>query len=229
MTRVTIADSAPFRGVIFDIHSTLVDQGSGVEWLKAALAQVPEHAHPASSADEVELVAFLDTIWEGARITDPESSRDLSFADHSRVFHELLLAGTGIDRALADSLYDVMLNVWHAYDDTVPALTALKAAGIRICLLSNAGVPITTVLDREGITPLVDAIVLSYEIGYVKPDRRIFEAALTAISCAPEETLMVGDSGKDDAGGTALGIRTLILPRTTGRIHGLQQVLNLVS
>ena len=182
-----------------------------------------------SRGDQAELIKFLDTIWEGARISDPESRRDLSFSDHSRIFHALLREGTGVDQLLADSLYEVMLDVWHAYDDTVPVLTALKAAGIRICLLSNAGVPISTVLDREGITPLVDAIVLSYELGLVKPDQRIFEAALAAIDCTPEEALMVGDSGKDDVGGSALGIRTLILPRTKGPVHGLRTVVDLLT
>mgnify|MGYP000488115806 CR=1 FL=1 len=118
----------PIRGVIFDIHSTLVDQGDADHWLDAALAVVP---HPMSASERAELVAFLDRIWEGARISDPQSTRDLSFEDHSRVFHELIAAGPGVDRPLADVLYDVMLDTWHVYDDTLPTLRALKDAGLR--------------------------------------------------------------------------------------------------
>ncbi len=215
----------PFRGVIFDIHSTLIDQGSAEEWLEAALAVVP---HPLSADERGSLVAFLDRIWEGARISDPGSSRDLSFEDHSRVFHELIAAGPGVDRELANALYDVMLDNWHAYDDTVPTLRALKAAGIRSCLLSNAGVPIRNVLDREGVSPLVDTVVLSYEVGCVKPDHRIFRAALSALDLNAENVLMVGDNANDDGGGASLGLRTLILPRTSGRVHGLDTVVRLV-
>lgn len=40
---------------------------------------------------------------------------------------------------------------------------------------------------------------------------------------------MVGDSWRDDAGAAALGIRTLLLPRTTGPVHGLDAVLRLVD
>ena len=215
----------PIRGVIFDIHSTLIDQGSAEEWLEAALAVVP---HPLSADERGSLVAFLDRIWEGARISDPGSSRDLSFEDHSRVFHELIAAGPGVDRELANALYDVMLDNWHAYDDTVPTLRALKAAGIRSCLLSNAGVPIRNVLDREGVSPLVDTVVLSYEVGCVKPDHRIFRAALSALDLNAENVLMVGDNANDDGGGASLGLRTLILPRTSGRVHGLDTVVRLV-
>jgi HAD superfamily hydrolase (TIGR01549 family) len=210
--------------VIFDIHSTLVDQGNAGDWLDAALLRAP---HVLASEERTELESFLDLIWEGARISDPESMRDLSFEAHERVFHELLAAGPGIDPALGAALYEVMLDVWHAYDDAAPTLEALQDAGVRICLLSNAGVPIRRVLDREGLTPLVDAVVLSYELGRVKPDIRIFQAALDSIDCRAHEALMVGDSGRDDSGGTALGIRTLILPRTSGPVHGLGAVVSL--
>jgi HAD superfamily hydrolase (TIGR01509 family) len=215
----------PIRGVIFDIHSTLIDQGNADQWLDAALAVAP---HPLTPAERADLVAFLDRIWEGARVSDPGSSRDLSFEAHSRVFHELIGAGPAVDRSLADALYDCMLSTWHAYDDTLPTLRALRAAGIGICLLSNAGVPIRTVLDRDGVSPEVDAVVLSYEVGCVKPDVRIFEAALAALGLPASEVLMVGDNANDDGGGTHLGLRTLILPRTAGSVHGLAAVTALV-
>jgi HAD superfamily hydrolase (TIGR01549 family) len=216
----------PIEGVIFDIHSTLVDQGDADQWLDAALAVVP---HPMSKDERDRMVAFLDRIWEGARITDPQSSRDLSFEAHSRVFHELIAAGPGVDRDLADALYDVMLDTWHAYDDTIPTLRSLREAGVRTCLLSNAGVPIRTVLERDGITPWIDAVVLSYEVGHVKPDLRIFEAALAALDLPATSVLMVGDNANDDGGGVAIGLRTLILPRTSGRVHGLAAVTALVE
>lgn len=215
----------PIAGVIFDIHSTLVDQGEATDWLDAALQR---SRHDLDGDAREELIDFLDRIWEGARVADPESTRDLSFADHARVFHHLLQAGPGIDPSLANALYDVMLDVWRAYDDAVPMLRALREAGIAVALISNAGVPIRTVLDRDEITPLVDAVVLSYELGFVKPDLRIFNAAVEALGLRPSQVLMVGDSGTDDVGGAPIGIRTLILPRTKGRVHGLDLVTRLV-
>lgn len=80
----------PIRAVIFDIHSTLVDQGSAPDWLDAALAHTPANLAAAQAA---QLVDFLDRIWEGARIKDPRSRCNLSFADHERIFHELLKPG----------------------------------------------------------------------------------------------------------------------------------------
>ena len=225
LAEVDFRAAAPITGVLFDFHATLVDQGDPDEWLDRALAQAP---HPLTSTERTQLTGFLDRIWENARVHDPDSSRDLSFAAHRAVFHTLLAEGPAVDPALADALYAVLLDTWHAYADTLPMLRALHAGGIKIAVLSNAGVPIRDVLDREGISPLVDATVISYEVGVVKPNPAIFRAAIDALDIPAAHALMVGDSATDDIGGTALGIRTLILPRTKGAVHGLDVVTAMV-
>ena len=229
---VKAAASAPFNppqpitSVLFDVHSTLVDQGSSADWLQRALTQVPVDR---AAIDIEELESFLDRIWENGRVLDPESSRDLSALAHAQVFNDLLAQGPTIPTELSQALYDVMLDTWHAYEDAIPTLTALKELGITIGLLSNVGVSIRHVLEREGLAQFADGIVLSYEIGTVKPNLGMFEASLQSIRSTAAETLMVGDSGHDDVGGTALGMRTLVLPRTRGSIHGLGVVVGLVA
>jgi FMN phosphatase YigB (HAD superfamily) len=120
-------------------------EGSASDWLDAAHIRSPT---PLSFHERAALESLLNLIWEGARIGDPESTRDLSFAAHERVFHELLAAGPGIDPSLSAALYEVMLDMWHTYEDTIPTLEALQEIGVTVCLLSNAGVPIRTVLDH---------------------------------------------------------------------------------
>jgi FMN phosphatase YigB (HAD superfamily) len=215
----------PITSVLFDLHSTLVDQGDSASWLNLALARAP---HDFTEPDHRALLDFLDRIWENARVLDPESSRDLSAGAHARVFHTLLAQGPAVDPTLANALYEVLLDTWMAYDDAIPTLAALKDAGIKIGILSNVGVSIHHVLEREGLAKFADGVVLSCEVGSVKPHLAIFEASLDSIGSTAAETLMVGDSGHDDVGGTALGMRTLVLPRTRGRSHGLAVVVGLV-
>jgi HAD superfamily hydrolase (TIGR01509 family) len=216
----------PITGVLFDFHSTLVDQGDAASWLGHALARAP---HALGDDQRIDLLAFLDRIWENARVIDPLSARDRSPVDHERVFHELLVHGPSMDAALADALYAALLDSWQAYADTAPTLRALRAAGVRIGVVSNVGVSIRGVLEREGLDDLVDVVVLSCEVGAVKPDSEIFAIALDLLGRSAAETLMVGDSGHDDVGGTALGMRTLVLPRTRGAVHGLGVVVGLVE
>ena len=216
---------APLRGVLFDLHSTLVDQGHADERLDRALQQAPHSMTPEA---RVELVSFLDRIWENARIHDPDSLRDLSAAAHRDVFHRLLAEGPGVDPLLGDALSDQVTATWHAYEDAIPTLRPLKEHGIAIGILSNVGVDVRDVLSREGLLPYADAVVLSCDVGCVKPDAPIFEEALRALGLDANEVLMVGDSPKDDVGAAVLGIRTLILPRTRGPVHGLGVVAQLV-
>ena len=228
---VEAAESAPFEAprpisaVLFDVHSTLLDQGSADEWLDAALTRSP---HDLDAVHRERLVAFLDRVWEGARVRDPFSTRDLTAADHYRVFHELLEHAPSVDRELGDALYEGILDTWHAYADTVPVLAELRSMGVAVGLLSNVGVSTHELLEREGLLDLADAVTLSYEVGVVKPDPAIFQHCLDALGVSALDALMVGDSGHDDAGGTALGMRTLILPRTRGSVHGLAVIPGLV-
>jgi FMN phosphatase YigB (HAD superfamily) len=76
---------------------------------------------------------------------------------------------------------------------------------------------------------LFDAVILSFEVGSVKPQRPIFQVALDALAVPAGRALMVGDNATDDAGAARLGIRTLLLPRTQGVEHGLGLVLRLVG
>jgi len=218
------AVSVPIRAVVLDFHATLVDQGEADQWLDAAVA----HVGAGGDLDSIERAAVLDRlddIWMHAREIDPHSSRDRSAQEHHDVFHGTMEGHVPVE--LRHALYDVMLQMWRAYDDSAPLLDELAARGIRTAVLSNVGVDIRPVMEREGLR--ADAVILSCEVGAVKPQPEIFAAALDALDVTAEETLMVGDSWKDDAGAAALGIRTLLLPRTRGALHGLDLVLRLVA
>jgi HAD superfamily hydrolase (TIGR01549 family) len=130
---------------------------------------------------------------------------------------------------LADALYETMLGQWTAFEDARPILEALKQRGARIALVSNVGVDIRPVLVRGNLLELFDAVILSCEVGFVKPQAAIFQRALDALGVKPEEALMVGDNAHDDVGAARLGIRTLLLPRTQDRVHGLELVLRMVG
>jgi len=223
---------APIEAVLFDFHSTLVDQGDPRAWLELAWAHLGR-AGPAEAAlgagRFAALAGWVDRIWEHAVEVDPRAERDLSAERHRAVYDELTARVPGLEPALALALYDVMLDTWVPYDDTLPVLRALRARGLKLGLVSNVGLDVREVLARGGLAPLFDAVVLSFEAGAVKPQAPIFERALALLGVPPERALMVGDSPRDDVGAAFLGVRTLILPRTHGRVHGLDAVLRLVG
>lgn len=206
--------------VFFDFHSTLIDNGTPHDWLSRVH---PSHLSPALSTS---LLKDLHSIWDQARLLDPAAERDLDSATHRSVFGQVLKA---YDAALVQELYEKMTDNWVAYEDSKMVLRELKARGKTVVIVSNVGFDIRPVLQREGLMEHVDHVVLSCEVKCVKPHARIFDLALQAATVDPARVLFVGDSPHDDVGGVHHGIRTLILPRTSGPAHGLHVVLKLVG
>jgi FMN phosphatase YigB (HAD superfamily) len=219
---------APITGVVFDFHATLVDGGDPHRWVSAALQRLA--SKPDLSDEDVDgLCRHLHEIWQHAHTIDPASERDLSRELHRDVFSRAVALRPGIKPDLIAALYEVMPEQWVAFEDTRPVLAELKARGVRVVVLSNIGIDIRPCLDRAGVSDLVDGVVLSFEVGLVKPDPAIFRHVLEVLDVPGDQTLMVGDSPRDDVGGVSLGIRTLLLPRTAGPIHGLAAVLPLIT
>ncbi|HOA58792.1 MAG TPA: HAD family hydrolase [Dermatophilaceae bacterium] len=222
----------PIRGVIFDYHSTLAHGGDPATWLGSAWAATDRPGTPEAAFGQTgyaALLDFLDHIWEHAGRVDPDNGRDRDPVRHREVYDEVMALRPEVDAELADALYASMLDQWQAYPDAAPTLAQLRGRGIRTAILSNMGVDLHPVLARQGLAPLLDAVVLSWECGAVKPEAEAFHAALRALELAPAQVLMVGDNSLDDAGAAAIGIRTLLLPRTMGAgARGLGIVTRLV-
>ncbi|HEX8326209.1 MAG TPA: HAD family hydrolase [Hymenobacter sp.] len=69
-------------------------------------------------------------------------------------------------------------------------------------------------LEYLGMTPFVDALITSEEVGAAKPNPRIFEAALQRLQAQPEQAVLVGDNWQADVlGASASRIRPVWLNR----------------
>ncbi|HEU5000669.1 MAG TPA: HAD family hydrolase [Lapillicoccus sp.] len=226
----SVPPAPPIRGVVFDFHHTLAHAGDPEVWLREAWTNLGRDGDPATAlgSDYAPAAAFLDQLWEEARVVDPQNERDRDPARHREVFDRVIAAAPGIDLELADALYQIMHRQWDVYDDVLPVLKALREKGVRVAMLSNVGFDLSPTLARTGVGELLDGVVMSYAVGAVKPDPAIFQNALDALGLPASEVLMVGDAWQDDAGAAALGVRTLILPRTDDPSHGLELVVRLV-
>ena len=74
---------------------------------------------------------------------------------------------------------------------------------------SSAGEAIRRSLKRVGIGDFLDPVVVSGEVGFVKPHPAPFTAALERLALAPEKVLFVGDRWDVDLlGARNAGMRT---------------------
>lgn len=96
------------------------------------------------------------------------------------------------------------------YKGAVELLQGLKAKNKKVYLLSNAQAVFTRgELQMLGILPYFDGILLSSEVGYMKPDRRFYQHLLNTYHIDPSTAIMIGNDYKADTmGGSNAGLHT---------------------
>jgi FMN phosphatase YigB (HAD superfamily) len=92
---------------------------------------------------------------------------------------------------------------------------SLHRRGLRIGIVSDGTTPEQLeTLHRLGVLPFVDAAAISDEVGVLKPDPKIFSAALEELGVEPGEALYVGDNwDRDVVGAREAGLRPMYVAR----------------
>ena len=98
-------------------------------------------------------------------------------------------------------------------DDTVPFLTWLRSRGTATALVSNCADTTRAQLDYLGVTPLVDALVLSCEVGSIKPYPEIYVTALEELGVAAVDAVFIDDQPTFCVGARAVGVRPIQIAR----------------
>ena len=89
------------------------------------------------------------------------------------------------------------------------AVLAQLARHCRLGVVSNFYGNVARILADADIMPLLTVVADSNRVGWMKPDRRIFDHALRALGAPPQAILHVGDSYERDVqAASALGLRT---------------------
>ncbi|HEY9010353.1 MAG TPA: HAD family hydrolase [Devosia sp.] len=101
---------------------------------------------------------------------------------------------------------------------------ALKAAGHTLVLVADGPrETFVNLLTQHGLWNLFDAHVISEDVGVLKPDARMFEAALAAAGLTRTDawrTVMVGNNlSRDIKGANTLGITSVFMAWSTLRTH----------
>jgi putative hydrolase of the HAD superfamily len=101
---------------------------------------------------------------------------------------------------------------WAVPNTAVVAwLEVLKAAGLRLALLSN--IPReqwAAIKDGLDWLSLCDVVALSYELGIAKPNPGVYRWCLDQLSLAPGEVIFVDDQPDNVAAAAGLGMNALL-------------------
>jgi FMN hydrolase / 5-amino-6-(5-phospho-D-ribitylamino)uracil phosphatase len=194
------------RVVSFDVDDTLYDfTAVSRRALEKVAERIREETGAAASALTVDdIIADLET-------TAVEMEHPYAHIGEfrRRSFTKTLARLGRHSPALADELNRIYVRHRFGeitpYADARPTLTALARSYI-LCAISNG----EQELETLGLADLFKFMVTATEVGFQKPDPRIFQAATWRAGCVAKEMAHVGDSlAGDIAGAKAAGARAI--------------------
>lgn len=102
---------------------------------------------------------------------------------------------------------------WQVYADVAEHLQRWRAAGLKLAVVSNFDQRLHPLLEQLQLATLLDAVVVSSQVGAAKPDPRPFQQALQLLDLPAEAAWHIGDSPEDEAGARAAGVRCVLIER----------------
>ncbi len=211
--------------VLFDLGGTLIEYAGEYEhW--------PELETPG-------FAAAYDVLSQNGRTLPPfETFRQVGFTQLPRMWQAATCkeANLQVHTLLAESLADLGVNglangdlraAAQAYgsaiqgqawliDGALAAVTAVKAAGYKVGLVSNTMFPgemHRADMARFGLLDHFDATVFSADVNKWKPNADPFLHVLAELGMGAETAVYVGDDPASDmVGGRAAGLRTIYFP-----------------
>jgi putative hydrolase of the HAD superfamily len=207
----------PISVMLFDLDDTLFAHRT------ATMAAITAHRAALGGA-----FAAADESSEARRWNELEETQyhryltgELSYIEQRRARARGFMEDYGVllEDHEADAWYDAYFleytRAWTLHDDALPCLDLLAGAGIRFGIITNGDLAFQTAkIERVGLTGRVERVITSGELGYAKPDARIFEHACELFGVGPSAAAYVGDRLRTDAiGASAAGLTGVWLDR----------------
>ena len=143
-------------------------------------------------------------------------------------FHDEFCQATG-KLLNIDDLRHAAADIFWLNESIVPVLHQLKAAGMRLVLLSNTSVTHLNFIERNfSVLELMDDRVTSFEAGALKPEDRIYEVAMSKAMCEPDECFYTDDIEAYVRKAETFGIHARLYTTTERLLSSLRE-LNVLS
>ena len=188
-----------FKAALFDLDGTLIDRM--VAFRRGAEALYDEE--PAIQA-AVSRAAFVELMveWDND-----------GYGDRNEMYTNVTQSWPGVSRTLDELLaFHRRMQPLHTRPDkrVVAFLRELHTAGVPWGVITNGSATQRPKIASSGFGDIMPFVVVSAEVGYEKPDPRIYQEGLKELGgVAAASTLFVGDNPETDIGGAqAAGMAT---------------------
>lgn len=193
------------QAIIFDLDDTILDDSSQVEecWQEACR----EAAGALGRLDAIALRAAIkreaDWYW-----SDPERHREgrLDLRAASAGIVARALVGLGFDRSdvareISDHYRDLRDDRLCLVEGAIETIEWFRSHGVRLGMATNGSAAGQRAkIERFGLAPYFDRIIVEGEFGMGKPERGVYEALFASLGSEPAKTWSVGDNLEWDVG-----------------------------
>ncbi len=198
--------------VLFDLDDTLVafDLVTELSWRQVCAEYAARN--PECGAEEVYEAITNESHWYWSDEERHKIGRnDIASTRRKIVMRAFEKHRFPVDDAVevADRYSNLRLENMYIIPGALRTLSTLLKQGIALGLITNGDSDIQRYkINRFALGGYFKEILIEGEIGYGKPDSRIFELAISKFDTLPGRMLMVGDNLKwDVAGPQSVGMR----------------------
>ncbi len=159
--------------------------------------------------------------------------RSAGYADLSKGIIDEATFWSRFEASVRRPLPDDVSRIWvdgsalNSYSEMTSFIEELRDMNIRVAILSNTVGPMSKIARQSGIYDGFDPIVLSDEIGLIKPDTLIYQNVLDQLQLLSSDCLYVDDLPKNLEPAKAMGMMTVLAsddPNNT--VLAIKQALN---
>ena len=186
------------KAIFLDLDDTIVNDSGPIDacWRDACSIGAAECAVP---PDRLFDAIKVSSKWYWS---DPERHRvgrlDLQTARTEVVYlalKELGIDDDGLAARIGCAYHDRREERLEVFPGALETLEWFRSRGFQLALLTNGNaVPQRRKIEKFGLAPFFDSILIEGEVGFGKPDRRVYELALDRLAVSPADVWMAGDN-----------------------------------
>ncbi|MBQ3107073.1 MAG: HAD family hydrolase [Firmicutes bacterium] len=186
--------------IVFDIGGTLMEYRNmphvWIDYYQTAFERVREQLLPSLSDDEIAAaIEVLRSYNPKVKYREVDYTSEVIFGDACASWS----CPYDLQQVIA-AFYSAMELVPYTFPDSIPALEALRARGLKIAALTDVATGMPDELHKSyfpDLMPYFDLYVSSVSCGWRKPNPKGLQDIADHFGASPEEMLMIGDEEKD--------------------------------
>lgn len=193
---------APPKAVLLDMDDTIIAFEHGIDldacWTKVCSAHLGADDAAAVDSLVTEIKAQAGWYWSDAG-RHREGRMDLAMA-RTRIVESALRQLKLEDKAswprsIAIDYGTERNNAIYPFAGAIETIRTIRSLGIKLVMITNGtSIEQRSKIERFGLAPLFDHILIEGEFGSGKPETSVYEHALQLVGVQPQDAWMIGDN-----------------------------------